>query len=115
MRREFLEFLHKLIEHDKKYSESITTKEIEAYIKILEDSEEEKPEITDNGKNILKYMQDNDVKIGKAKDIANGLGMSSRAVSGSLRKLVTDGFVEKVSKDPAVYAITEKGKNYKID
>ena len=51
----------------------------------------------------------------KAKDIAEGLGISSRTVSGSLRKLVTDGFVDKVSTNPTIYAISEKGKNYKID
>ena len=51
----------------------------------------------------------------KAKDIADGLYISSRAVSGSLRKLVTDGFCEKVGTDPVVYTLTEKGKNYKID
>jgi DNA-binding MarR family transcriptional regulator len=82
---------------------------------ILEDDNTGKPEITDSGKVVLKYMQDNDIKLGKAKDIANGLGISSRAVSGALRKLVSDGFAEKVSKDPVVYAITDKGKNYKID
>jgi hypothetical protein len=32
-----------------------------------------------------------------------------------MRKLVTDGFCEKVGSDPVIYTITEKGKNYKID
>ena len=39
----------------------------------------------------------------------------SRTVSGAIRKLVTDGFVEKVSQDPVIYSITEQGKNIKID
>jgi Mn-dependent DtxR family transcriptional regulator len=115
MRKEFLDFINKLMEHDQKFTDSIITDDIKEYLKILYTSEEDKSELTDSGKVILKYMQDNDVKIGKAKDIANGLGVSSRTVSGSLRKLVADGFVEKVSKDPVVYAITDKGKNYKID
>ena len=51
----------------------------------------------------------------KARDIANELGVSSRGISGSLRKLVSDGFCEKIGSNPAVYTITEKGKNYKID
>lgn len=51
----------------------------------------------------------------KAKDIAEGLFVSSRTVSGSIRKLVTDGFVEKVSQDPVIYSITEKGKNINIE
>jgi DNA-binding PadR family transcriptional regulator len=36
-------------------------------------------------------------------------------VSGAMRKLVTDGFVEKMSDEPVIYTLTEKGKNYKID
>ena len=32
-----------------------------------------------------------------------------------LRKLVNDGFVEKVSNDPVIYILTDKGKNFIID
>lgn len=77
--------------------------------------EEEKPLFTDNGKLILQYMKDNqEPAMLKARDIAEGLFISSRAVSGSIRKLVTDGFVEKVGQDPVVYALTEKGKIVEI-
>ena len=77
--------------------------------------EEEKPMFTDNGKLILKYMQDNsDTQMFKAKDIGEGLFISSRTVSGSIRKLVTDGFVEKDGQDPVVYSLTEKGKKVEI-
>lgn len=76
----------------------------------------EKPEFTDNGKMILKYMIDNsDRDMMKAKDIAEGLVVSSRTVSGAIRKLVTDGYVEKVGQDPVVYSLTEKGKNINFD
>ena len=75
----------------------------------------EKPMFTENGKMVLKYMQDNlDIELLKAKDIAEGLFISSRTVSGAMRKLVTDGFVEKVGTDPVVYTLTEKGKNIEI-
>lgn len=37
--------------------------------------------------------------------------MPSRSVSGSMKKLITEGFVEKIGSDPVAYAITEKGKN----
>ena len=76
----------------------------------------EKPMFTDNGKLILKYMQDHisDMPMGKAKDIGEGLFISSRAVSGAIRKLVTDGYVEKIGQDPVVYALTEKGKTVEI-
>ena len=74
--------------------------------------EKEKPEFTDNGKLILKYLQEtvSDKPQQKAKDIAEELFISSRTVSGSIRKLVSDGYVEKVSQDPVIYRITEKGK-----
>ena len=80
-------------------------------------TEKEKPEFTDNGKLILKYLQEtaSDKPQQKAKDIADGLFITSRRVSGAVRKLVTDGYVEKVSQDPVVYALTEKGKNKKIE
>ena len=79
--------------------------------------EKEKPMFTDNGKLILKYMQEHvtDMPMGKAKDIGEGLFISSRAVSGAIRKLVTDGFVEKIGQDPVVYALTEKGKEIEIN
>ena len=79
--------------------------------------EKEKPMFTDGGKQILKYMQENyeEGQNVTAKVIAEGMGISSRSVSGAIRKLVTDGFVEKVSTDPVVYAITNKGVNVTID
>jgi predicted transcriptional regulator len=88
---------------------------IKKYIETLSGTESDKPIITDNGKIILDYMQKTDMPMMKAKDIGDGLMISSRKVSGSLRKLVTDGFVEKVGQDPVIYALTEKGKNFKID
>lgn len=115
MKTEFLNFVDELIKHDENFSKSIMTDDIKDYLEILRKEKPDHIEITDNGKVILKYMQDNDVRMSKAKDIAEGLGISSRTVSGSLRKLVTDGFVDKVSTNPTIYAISEKGKNYKID
>ena len=47
----------------------------------------------------------------KARDIAEALFIAPKSVSGAMRKLVTDGYVEKVGKDPIMYSITEKGKN----
>ena len=87
------------------------------YWNALQSKEEkEKPLFTDNGKMILTYLRDNpDTETWKARDIAEGLFVSSRVVSGSIRKLVTDGFVEKVSKDPVVYSITELGKTVDIN
>ena len=78
------------------------------------DKKKDKPKFTDNGKLILKFMQTTMEK-GKAKDIAEAMFISSRSVSGAMRKLVTDGFVEKIGEDPIIYCITEKGRNIEID
>lgn len=75
------------------------------------DTAVEKPEFTDNGKAILKYLQSVPATMYKARDIAEGMFIAPKSVSGAMRKLVTDGYVEKVGKDPIVYMITEKGKN----
>ena len=80
------------------------------------DENGEKPLFTDNGKLILKFLQEHqETPMWKARDIAEGLFISSRAVSGAMRKLVTDGFVEKVGQDPVIYSITDNGKNIDIE
>ena len=85
----------------------------DAFCGLGEDGE--KPMFTDNGKLILKFLQDHqEIPMWKARDIAEGLFISSRAVSGAMRKLVTDGFVEKVGQDPVIYSLTENGKNIEI-
>ena len=43
------------------------------------------------------------------------MGISSRGASGTMRKLVNDGFCEKIGQDPVIYSLTEKGKNYVIE
>lgn len=71
-----------------------------------------KPKFTENGKLVLQYMKNNKESFNnlfKAKDIGEGLGISSRTASGAMRKLVTDGYVEKVGTDPIVYAVTSAG------
>ncbi len=71
-------------------------------------------DITENGYKILGFMKENANQynnIFKAKEIAEGLFMPPKSVSGSMRKLVTDGYVEKVGKDPVCYSITDKGKD----
>jgi len=76
----------------------------------------EKPMFTDNGKLILRYLQDNlTTELWKARDIAEGLFVSSRTVGGAMRKLCSDGYVEKVGQDPVVYTLTKKGKEIVIE
>lgn len=75
-----------------------------------------KPLFTENGKKILSHLQSHpDTKMWKARDIASDLFLQSRSVSGTMRKLVSDGYVERLGKDPIIYALTEKGINTIID
>ena len=72
--------------------------------------------VTKNGKKILLYLQENSsISDWKARDIAEGLFISSRSISGTLRKLVTDGYVGKKNSGtgPSIYFLTEKGFEYK--
>lgn len=78
----------------------------------LQASGSDKPQFTDNGKLVLQYMRDNKEQYNnlfKAKDIGEGLGISSRTASGAMRKLVTDGYVEKIGNAPVVYSLTDTG------
>ena len=113
MKQEFINYLNELM----KAAPHITPSDnVKAYIEALQSGAEEKPLITDSGKVILKYLQEHiERRMLKARDIAEDLGISSRGVSGSMRKLVSDGFVEKVGDSPAIYTITEKGKNFIIE
>lgn len=113
-KQEFINYVNELIavatevepnEDAKSYWESFTAVDAK-----------EKPVLTDNGKIVLKTLQDNpDIEKWKAKDVSEKAMISARTASGAMRKLVLDNFVEKISEDPCVYAITEKGKNFKID
>ena len=66
--------------------------------------------MTDNGKLILGYMQSSGINALTAKRISDGILISSRGVSGAMRKLVSDGYIEKVGTDPVVYALTSAGE-----
>ena len=91
--------------------------ELKNYCEAFKSVEEvDKPTFTDHGKLIMEYLQSHyDVYTGfKARDIADGLFVSSRVISGSMRKLVADGYVDKVNQNPVSYVLTNKGKNCEI-
>ena len=116
MKQEFLDFLNALMEASPNVVKEKMTPNVEKYLEVLREGAAEKPALTDGGKRVLIYLQQNPDKVAlKARDIADELGVSSRGVSGSMRKLVADGFVEKMGESPVVYTITEKGKNFIID
>lgn len=74
-----------------------------------------KPAFTEKGIVILKYLKENPDAVLPAKKIAEELDLSSRTVSGAMKKLVTDGYVEKFDGEPKTYSITEAGKEIEIE
>lgn len=77
-----------------------------------------KPVITEKGIAILNCMKINAEtynNVFKSKDLGDLLNMTPRSVSGSMKKLITEGFVEKIGTAPVCYAITDKGKNAEFD
>ena len=112
-KQEFIDYVRNLINEN--------PVEMSDYVKMYWDAfcgtdAGEKPMFTDNGKQIMVFLQEHtDTPMWRAKDIAEEIFLSSRAVSGSMRKLVSDGFIEKVGQDPVNYSLTEKGKNIKSD
>lgn len=82
-------------------------------IKICNNDNSDKPQVTKIGKTILIYMREKELEgitIFKSKDFEPA-GLSSRTVAGSIKKLVADGFCEKLGENPSVYSLTDKGKN----
>lgn len=109
---EFLNFINALMAAAPSVAASMSD-DASAYLTALrsEDSTE-KPQFTDNGKLVLKFLQDNiNTEMWKARDIAEGLFISSRSVGGACRKLVSDGYIEKLGQNPTIYVLTKKGQN----
>jgi len=115
VKQEFLDFVNKLMDSNPDLVKELMTDNIKAYLDILKEVKTDKPELTENGMLVLKYLQEHqDTRCWKAKDLAEQMGISSRGASGTMRKLVNDGFCEKLGQDPVIYALTEKGKKYVI-
>lgn len=89
-----------------------------AYYEALKSSVDkpEKKEFTDNGKMILRWLREQpEGGMYKSKDIAEGIGINAKSVSGAMRKLINGGYVDKVGKDPVLYTITPNGINVNIN
>lgn len=68
--------------------------------------------ITDKGINIINVMRELDNDWITAKSLSEHMDMTSKSISGSMKKLVIDGFVEKLAGNPASYKLTKKGYNF---
>ena len=118
-KQKFIEMVESLINNNVNVNVALDSEALE-YFNILKtaDINNDKPKFTDNGKMVLKYMQENRElrnNIFNAKEVGEGLGVSSRTASGAMRKLVTDGYVEKIGTNPVVYSLTSEGVAVDVD
>lgn len=112
--KQFLDYFDWLVENCKQ--PVVMPDEVQDVYNMLQEQQAmEKPMFTESGLSILEYLQTCDAKSLKARDIADGMVISSRQVSGAIRKLVTDGFVDKYGQNPVIYSLTEKGRNFNIN
>ena len=88
--------------------------ELRSFLAAMTSTTSNKPAFTEIGLDILAYLQDGHEKNNKAKDIAEGMNLPSKKISGAMRKLVTDGYVEKFGQNPVIYSLTDQGKNFDI-
>lgn len=93
------------------YPLNIPTEAFEFFEDYKKGKSSNRKEITDKGINILNALKEINDWI-TAKSLGEQLDISGRSVSGTMRKLVEDGFVEKRTGSPASYKITEKGINF---
>lgn len=106
---ETVEALFNLVKYDEGHTIDIfIPDEAIDFFEDYKKSKSEKKEITDKGINILNALKEINDWI-TAKALGEQLDISGRSVSGTMRKLVEDGFVEKHAGNPASYRITEKG------
>ena len=85
--------------------------------KSTQDRKADKPQFTDNGKLILKAMIENNeerANMFSAKQIAEYAFITSRHVSGAIRKLDTDAYCEKAGQAPIIYSLTDLGKQINV-
>ena len=85
-------------------------------LKEGKEGKEETETLTEKGAEILKYMQSEFKNNNSftAKAIGEQIEQNSRSVSGSMRKLLSCGYVEKCGEKPIVYKLTEKGASLTI-
>lgn len=114
-KQEFLNFVDALIAATPE-DKAFMSDNVREYLNAIRETNINKPELSDNAIMILKFLKENreSKNMWKAKEIGEAIGVNSRVVSGSMRKLVDDGYVEKIGKDPTIYSITEKGLNKEI-
>ena len=98
------------------FPQEIWTKAIDFWKEFLDNKPKgSRISITENGVKILAWMRANEENLSNvftSREIAEGLFTSGRSVSGAMRKLISDGYVQKVGQNPVQYSLTEQGKQF---
>ena len=71
--------------------------------------------MTEAGAKVLTWMLENEKaysNVFSAKVIGEGLFIHSRSVCGTMRKLISDGYVEKMGQNPVSYSLTDTARNW---
>lgn len=111
------EEINSIIDEVLKENETVFQMSVETFKKRMLEitsaayTEKKSAAITENGLKIYQFMTDNKEAFSNAfsaKQIGEGLFMSSRSVSGAMRKLINDGYVEKMGANPVIYCLTDK-------
>ena len=117
-KEKFIEEIDKLLEDVPDFF-ALNEEAYEYYLLLKNDKEScNKKDFTENGVKVLRYMQENYKSYNNvftAQNIGEGLFIPPRSVSGTMRKLISDGYAIKVGNKPTSYAITPKGENHSFD
>lgn len=89
--------------------------ELRSFLAALDTKGSDKPAFSEVGLQIFEYMRQGHEKNNKAKDIAEGMNLPSKKISGAMRKLVSDGYVEKFGQSPVIYNLTEQGIQFNLE
>lgn len=83
---------------------------------IKEGSKKPTGKLTKNGLLLLKGMKEY-CSEGEytSKEISEKIGFSSRGIAGTIRGLVSNGYVSKDESKPIKYTLTQAGKDYQFD
>lgn len=95
-------------------TEQLSEKAIEFYNQLKEKSQNN---LTENGKKIVRCMQQNiqKYKTFNSKQLGELLFMSPRSVAGSMKKLINEGYCLKNKSNLITYELTELGKDIQLD
>jgi hypothetical protein len=70
--------------------------------------------LTEAGEKVLLFMLENEKaysNVFSAKVIGEGLFVHPRSVCGTMRKLITDGYVTKMGQNPVSYSLTDTARS----